>query len=210
MKYSCDPVIDMWVKENITELQKLEWNDLIQIPDANYQRAAYGIFTADQKMKMWNSKIIDLLELDWSEGERAHILALQKIISQHDVWFETRTTKAKKDREAIEDEIILITYKWIDYCYDVLKWDKKVIAAITATPQKVLSKEGELFLSDGIATRGGVVVNPGRPGTNPSCDCAVKSDYCMGSEKCTETPCDEPHNENCGFLLLYRCKGLCK
>lgn len=209
-KYSCDPDIEMWVKENMAELQKMEWDDIIQIPDANYQRAAYGIFTVEQKINMWNSKISDLLNLDWSDLEKAHILKLQEIINEHGAWFETRNGKTKKVVETIEDEIILITYKWIDYCYGVLKWDKNTIAAIAATPQKVLSKTGGLFLPDGIATRGGVVINPGRPGTNPSCDCAVKSDYCMGSENCTETTCDEPANENCGFLLLYRCKGLCK
>ena len=62
LAFSCDPIVDQWVKANYNELQTISRQDFISLPDESYQRATYASFSPQKQMKLWETKINEAIE----------------------------------------------------------------------------------------------------------------------------------------------------
>ncbi len=210
LAFSCDPIVDQWVKANYNELQTISRQDFISLPDESYQRATYASFSPQKQMELWETKINEALELDWTPQEKEHILTLESIIKSNPHWFQNEKDISEYEDQAIEDEITLQMYVWIEYARTHFNWNSNVIYALLISPNKIVSKDGQLFHAE--ITRSSITINPGDEGSIPAefCDCSVESDYCPTNFTCKEGSCFEPTVDKCGFFLKYSCDGLCK
>lgn len=193
--YSCDKEVDEWTKSNLEAIQQMdrtEWSKL----ELKYQKGAYRAFSGNQRIDLWRGKITEALSLDWSAKERAHLVALLKIVESNPTWF----SNEMNNNEAEQDNMTLTMYRWMEYATETLKWNKDLLYAIVATPQKMIDKTGDLY---------GTPLTKGPIGpAGDSCNCNFKSDWCRNTT-CSPARCNE-QPQGCGTLWMTACNGTCQ
>lgn len=193
--YSCNKDIDEWVHENLTEIRTLSrstWNNL----DENLKVPTYRAFTQQQKINFWNSKITEVLQMEWNEAETAHLNKILDFIKKNPFYFDTNKIITDEEQEAID----IFSYRWVEEAKTELGWDMPLIYAIVATGNTLLNKEGKIQTSvQSKATR------------SSGCECEIEQiiAWCLTSS-CEESMIDcEPSDHGCGFLGIYKCNGTC-
>lgn len=208
-RYSCNPEANAWAERNLNEIRQMEREQFCAIPYDEYQRAAFRVFSPQQRVQVWLGKIAQTLKLGWNEAERAHIVKLQEIITEHGDWFESRTTKMQA--EEVDDDITLTMFEWAEYAYETLHWTKEQVYALAVTPNAVQSTDGKVARK----LRLGELEDPEtpeKPGPGPDwsvmdCYCNVNHDFCSAGS-CVARNCIVS-NQGCGWLLVQECNGVC-
>lgn len=218
--YSCNSVVNRWVKDNLDDIATMTRGEFIQLNDLSLQRGVYIAFTPEQKASVWTEKIKEVLAMDWNEKEREHIEKLLIVIEQNYSWFASSSVKISKE----EDQIQLFSYKWIDYAANELNWDGKLIYGIVSTPNILISKDGEVLETfkpayNASLTRTRLETENTSPQA-PSCDCNIgeswkfiicpvsDADLLLGNNPCIALTCTK--KRSCGLLWLSECDGMCK
>ncbi|MBQ8501212.1 MAG: bacteriocin fulvocin C-related protein [Bacteroides sp.] len=194
--FCCDPEINGWIKENLTDIQCMTRSEWKELPE-DLKNPSFGAFTPEQKITFWLERINAILELDWNAEEKEHIVNLESIIIDHPHWFDISNRT-----EEIEDEIAIYAFKWIKYAREELKWEDKTIGSVIASGNDLLNKNGLVEMN----TSGYSIELASNSET--ACNCNQTYDFCSGIEDfCSDKECREvPY---CGWLLISTCNGLC-
>ena len=129
LTYSCDPDIDIWVKENIASIQQMTRSEFIEVNNASTQRGGYNAMTTEQKHNIWLEKLNAVITLEWTKKEVEHIESLINTIKNNLDWLE--------EIDDNNNEFHLWTYKWVEYAKEVLNWRDETIYAIVGTPNNI-------------------------------------------------------------------------
>ena len=203
--FSCDRDANKWANNNLTEIRQMSSKDFIEIGDLVYMRAAYNVFTPDQRQSLWIEKLETVLKLDWTEKESQFIESMLEFLKANSYFF-------SKDRDLKEFEKIEIElYKFAEYAREELKWDNKLWYRIVGTPQEINENKeiiSKFEISPNIKTRG------------ENCDCNSSIPWEPDSSgnwflcnalfhQCdTRKECD-PTSWGCGNWWWYGCNGIC-
>lgn len=206
--YSCDKIINKWAETNISNIRSMSSSEFREIR-YGYQRAAYRVFTPEQRKNLWVSKFENTLSLDWSDAEREHIKLLQSIMNKYLSIFTGTYTETEKN------ELLIEAYKWVSDAKEILKWDNKLISSIAGNPNYLSNKAGTLSLSGNRKFIDNVKTKTETGGERPKCECniyesgAIISDCdnskggCFGSNQCEKT------SLGCGLFWGDPCNGEC-
>ena len=200
--YSCNREIDHWVRENINNISKITREDFLAYRnDVDRQKAIYAALSPEQKTHLWKAKIEDVLSLSWSEKERMHIASLLTIIDTTPFFFDPSL------QDKYENEIDIISYKWVSFAQEELKWQNEIYAiAMTLNPisrldEQLIVDESHLDTIKSTKTRSEVL----------ACSChttsGITNGACTSGYKCVTGNCEEVRN--CGVLGASKCIGIC-
>lgn len=207
--YSCDPLADDWVKENLIEVQIMTRSSWLKLNEReSVKKAAYVAFYPEIKKKFWADKIIEVInDFSWNEKEKDHLSLLLDYVNKTDIF----------NRKEVSEDFELFVYKWNEYAVNELNWTRKLIYAITANGNRLLSKSG-----DTAGTSDEEFDNKTRMKTNsedsgyPNCSCSQQSDWCdiFGEIppwvlSCSGYNCKQ-QVKGCGTLWEFPCDGICK
>ncbi len=198
--YSCNPKLNKLVSKNTDVIKEMSSNEVLSYRhDVSLQKAIYNALTSDQKLKLWKKKLDDILLLEWTEKEINHIELMLDILESHTYLFEFNY------HPEFEDEIDLISYKWVNYAKEELRWDNNTIYAVSMTINPVTKINGELIVderwsedSSTIKTKNEIIL---------ACKCS-NSGSCPGGFTCMTGSCERA--SGCGFGGFSKCVGLCQ
>lgn len=197
--YSCDPTIEEYVKSHISEINTMTRADILGLQPM-VTKAFYNAFTAEHKLAFWIDKLNEVLLLDWNDEEMNHINMLIDYINENNYIFDNSFNENSEKWDSFE----LAIYKWVIYAEDVLKWDKKLVANIIASGDKLINKKGELAIP--IKSNSPMVLNR----SEIDCKCSTQSDWCFTmNTTCGTTFRDCKPVDGCGTFFQYVCDGLC-
>lgn len=196
--YSCDKQIDNWVHENLSGIQKMsraEWEEL----NEELKLPAYRAFNLKQRIDFWNEKLNAVLELEWSEGEMAHINSLIDFINEHQHFLNGYNFLSDDEK----NEFDLFIYKWKDKAKMEYGWSDKLLYAFLASGNTLLDAEGTLSKTSALSKVEALAA------TESNCNCSRSSDWCtVTMHTCEETSCETVRG--CGTLFIYDCDGRCE
>lgn len=202
-KFSCNETIDAWVKEHLSEIQKMTRSEWLE-SDARFSIPMYRAFTPNQRIDFWRKKFQELKTLSWTRDELAHILYLENFFENH---LDLFRTQRPSDQQL--DELDAFLYKWKTVATEDLGWTNELAFAIVASGQKVLDTKGTLQPM----VKGKWIGNISGDKDNnkmESCNCHIDSFFTCGQqEACENTPCDET-SLGCGGFLVWSCDGRCE
>ena len=194
--YSCDPVVDAWTKANIDEIRAMSRTDFLNLSMA-HQRAAFNVYTPQQRINLWKEKLEETLLLEWTASERIHIETLLNMVVNNDEWF-------SNDRsEEVMDQIAIEIYRWTEYAREELGWDRKLGYALLGTPQ-IMNAHKEVNSSLPLPS----FSKQEGSGNRGKCECSTSSNWCSDTGCLYVASCDAS-SLGCGTMWLYSCDGLC-
>jgi hypothetical protein len=197
--YSCNKGINDYIINNLDEIHCLTRSEWLN-NEESYKNPIFSAFTPEQKIQFWNEKLGETLLLDWNESEIAHIQKALDFVNDPDnyIYFDVSYTKS-------DDELDLFDtffYKWFQYAYNELGWNKKIIASILATGNRVIDTQGNILTNNTEKMLSSSEVR--------SCNCnrSAIGDFCTNAS-CEGSECVESVN-GCGLLLIQSCNGICE
>ncbi len=205
--YSCDPAINLFVKENIKTYQsmtRLEWKSLSQ----DLKIPVYRTFSEKQKIQFWQNKQQELMVFFKDDNySREHVLKLYNYINSHPNFFKKGYLKNKKLQDFKS-----FTGKWIKEALD-LGWSIQLVFAVSATGEQVNDKLLQNLSKAKLPT----------PQPMGECACSQKSDFCdifgelHGVVACRSWNCnnlkeeeDDLEEGGCGLFWKFKCDGICR
>lgn len=197
--YSCNKEINQWVHDNINDIKNMSrstWNDL----DESVKRATLRAFTPQQKNEFWKDKLNEVLQMEWNEEEKAHLLIILNFINENPHIFDKSIERTDEEQENMD----IFFYNWVEEAKSQLNWDMKLISGIVATGNTLIDKDGTIRLTQ---TSRALVKTSGE--SECECEQAQFIAWCLTSD-CEESRsgCEYLVGE-CGFLGLYDCDGTC-
>lgn len=204
--YSCNPEINQWAIDNAEELQKMTRKEFLELENLDYQFAALGVFSAEQKISIWKGKIDQVLSLNvWNDLEKNHIESLYTIIDNNKSWFKDNRLKTKSALESQENDILKTEYLWCEYAAETLHWTNEFTYKLISDPTDAVIANGKILPN----TRYNTTINPDIK--KKDCNCTeLGADWgrsCYGPSCDTFKTCNTVHR--CGLLGSSRCTGLC-
>jgi len=210
--YSCNPTIDKWAKDHLSEIGTMTRAQFLDLGEA-YQRAAFNAFPPQQRINLWKEKLEETLQLEWTSSERSHIEALLNMVLKNNTWFENVRSQEVIEHYEIE------TYRWNDDAINNLQWDLGTIYAITYTLSTVIKNNDKVLVVESPLSPSGAnsIKTKSESGGGGICECHVgnffsnlnclfKSGFSVICEDddCWFVPA------GCGSLCLQSCDGVCK
>lgn len=203
--YSCNESEDLWVKQNILEVQSLtraEWNTL----DENLKVPAYRSFSIEKKQQFWIEKLEYVLtSFQWNDKEYEHLLLIKDSIVKNLNWF--IPNKSKSDKEL--NEYQLFAYNWMEYSKEELNWSNELIAAICGTMNDFEFINKEIYIK---RTKNSNLSLPKTRAEHYTAPCNCKYENVIITT-CLFTGCEEGYctktEDGCGWLLGEDCNGIC-
>lgn len=211
--FSCDERINHWVETNLKTVHQLNRQQWLTIKTIDQKIATYRGFTSEQKHKFWHDKLEEVKMLDWSSEELDHIDTLIDFIDKYNKIF-TDKFKNKAIDEELEDTFDVFMYTWKQDAKDKFNWSDRTLYAITASGDKMLSKDGDIQLPKGIT----IIEQMSIPDeNNGDCICNNPENYCnfilqIMSPGTIEFDCSENgcrQSDGCGDFFQARCNGQC-
>jgi len=130
-KKSSSNEVELWVKNNLTEIRQIreEFKNTIHTLDQYLYAQESGKFTFFQEHLLWVGKILEVLEFDWTEQERKHLeLLLELIVLYPTDYFGVEFL------EFVSEESLKKGLEWLTYAEKELGWDDDLIDALLHTP----------------------------------------------------------------------------
>lgn len=196
--YSCNKEVNEWVNEHLDEVRvmtRTEWKELSPV----LGKACFVAFLPQQKVEFWDLKMEQVLSLDWSEAERAHLIRLRSFLASNSYIFDP----ALLYEEANYDKFDRFMYSWSDDAQEELGWTRELIGSIAASGYDLKAPSVQL-------TQGDVAIVPntqGLGGYQLSCNCNHEHDFCESGTDCIDSDCED--GWGCGWVWLQRCDGRC-
>lgn len=203
--YSCDKEINELVTKNLTEYSSMTRDEWLKLPDS-LKIPVYRTFSVDLKYKFWQKKCEELLSLEWSDAERAHINALYNFIKDRPQFF----SDSYFDNEASLAEFENFISEWYRKAHDDLGWPRPLIYYIAVVGYKLTGDMQHNF-DDGGGLGGG---SGGGGGSSNDCGCSQTNDWCdlageTGGVSCKSHTCNTT-SSGCGWFWKFSCNGICK
>lgn len=202
LNYSCDKEINFWVKGNISNITKMTSDEVLSYRnDVTRQKAIYAALSPEQKKDLWKAKVENVLSLSWTEQEKAHIASLLKIIDASPFLFDSSI------QDQYEDEIDIISYKWVSFAQEELGWYREIYA-IAMTFNPITRLNDQLIVDESLINA--IELTKTRS-ESLACSChassGITTGVCPSGFSCVTGGCDKVRN--CGFLGANECIGLC-
>lgn len=150
-------------------------------------------------------KLEETLNLEfWNVKERQHIRKLISLLKQNECYFYDNRS------DSDHDVLYIATYKWAKYGVKEFCWSPKLIAAIVANPNKLISKAGLVENASDLTTRADHF--DGSATEMETCECNTLGEYalfddckngCFGTALCKKT------TWRCGLFFGDPCNGMC-
>lgn len=209
--YSCNPEIDLWVKENKQTIDVMSTNEFLSL-ERDYQKASYIAFSSKQREFLWVSKITETLQLNWNENEKMHLEKLLVVLKEYSRIFE------KDCPEEYKDEFKVWVYQWIKDGEEAFNWSPKLIKNLLSSPNQLLNKDGDI--KEGRIKKINYVKTRSENDKDErrTCNCYSTSnqgegiffDDCSEYSHCVQGYWDcKPKGVGCGFFFLDPCDGYC-
>lgn len=198
--YSCDPDVDQWTKEHLSEIKTMTRSNWLEVEGEDYKKAVYIAFTPDQEILFWKEKLSEVLELDWNSEERNHIKLLINYIEQNPELFD--------DMNSDKDSFEKFVYLWLERAREELKWDDSIIYAIAVSGERMIDTKGTL------GTINSRSLTPTSK-TKSDCTCNGGINVCGPGNITAFYVCEQPDGgceiipKSCGFLFQSECNGDC-
>lgn len=204
LQYSCDENINAWVKNNLSDIEIVEWDELSQM-ELEYQRAAFKALNANQRQGFWVEKIKETANLDWDKKEKAHIGFLLTEILSNSHWF---IPDYFKDNQDEYDKFLIFFYKWIEYGKEKLNWNDNIIHSIIGTLKAPSMKD-----ETDVSTVDTDIIRL-KSDTEKNCNCNTKLGNSYNECNSNFKHCSTQKNcivgsWGCAALFLGKCTGLC-
>ncbi len=193
LEFSCDPVINSFVVENMAELSKISTQELTSY-ETPLQKAVFRSWSPERKRQAWLEKLQYVLDhQSFSEDERKHIFKLVNHIVEG--YF--------KDQLKPEGKLIRNNFSkdWLDVAANDLGWDDRFIA-FCVYRLYVDQSQFEIEFSSLKSTSLSMSANS----ESGTCNCNISNDFCSGGN-CASSGCTS--SSGCGWLWSQRCNGLC-
>ena len=116
--YSCDPIVERWTNDNLSEISKMSRVSFLSLENDEYKRAAYRTFGIDKQRRFWMEKYKELKKMDWSDVEWRHIEQIYSLVLD-----EEKSILNALDLEN-DDELLKFIYHWQEYARETLGWSK--------------------------------------------------------------------------------------
>ena len=197
--YSCEPEIDAWVKTNVNLVEQMSRTQIIKYNE-DTQKAIYRAFKPNQRFKLWEDKLNEVSELNWTQEEEEHIFKLKKEMKED--WF-SDDIKLNSNKSLM---IEMFLKSWISDGMEKFGWSKNLIGSMISKTEPLTDTKGTLLYFNENQTNivpFGLVV---------SCNCNKSDDWCPevgGFGHCNDETCATNSN-GCGTLWLSSCNGKCR
>lgn len=198
--YSCDPIINDWVKDNIQEIKTFEREQLLEL-SSDYMRAAYITLEPIQAQLFWIQKFDEMLNLVfWNEKEHDHLQNMQDFISSNAMFFDKNNKT-----DTIRDQFEIFIYRWKEYGREELNWTDQTMYFMLA--------QGDRFTYDNyqgvenISKETPMIKSSSEFTPSLKCNChfgglTSPAKYCNPSYWCAEA------GWGCGDFFASPCDGL--
>ncbi|MGG6545368.1 UNVERIFIED_CONTAM: bacteriocin fulvocin C-related protein [Prevotella sp. 15_C9] len=205
--YSCDKYTDNWAKANLSELQVMNRESWLQLPE-RVNLAAFRAMLPSKKVLFWKQKFEEVKKLKWTNLELQHIQKAENFLITNKKWI-----FAKKLSNEDLDKIDSFFYSWQKYAKEKLNWDQAVIYGIVGTGYPMMDKEGTLKINKEkrLSMADNLQENDEIGGNSIECHC--KEDHVLACFPLTQMYCEKSHcdktNTGCGWLFTAPCDGTC-
>ena len=187
---SCDPDVNLWAKNNLTELYQAQRPEIVAIP-LSRQMAIYNGLTSVKKAELWKAKLSLLIDNeDYSITEKKFFSRLIEQLSPELLSNREDSLIKELDRQAKE---VFMTDRQ-RYFFAVCTWmtEKEYYKAHYADAP--------------VLTRFDDPVNEDLP----NCDCRHDIGcFTLGGDCNDKADCNSKP-KGCGFLGYYECNGMCE
>lgn len=202
--YSCNKEINELVKKNFTQYSSITREEWLKLPDS-LKIPVYRTFSVDLKYEFWQQKREELLSLEWSYAERAHINVLYDFIKKRPQFF----SDDYFDNEALLAQFENFIRDWYSKAYNDLGWSRPLIYYVAVVGHK-LTGDMQQHFKEGGGLGGGTPDG----GTSNDCGCSQTNDWCdlvgeAGGVSCKSHPCNKT-SSGCGWFWSFSCNGICK
>lgn len=205
--YSCNPEIDLWVKENKEAIEEMPTDEFLSL-ERSYQKASYLVLSPEQRKNLWVEKLTETLKLDWNKEEKGHLEKLLIGLKAHSSIFLEDCTEEDKG------EFKVFVYQWAKEGEETFGWSSELIRNLLLSPNPLLNKKGEI--KEGKRGNMKMIKTRSENQDKRNCDCyspsngegMLKNDcssdsWCVGSSDCN------PKWAGCGIFYLDPCDGYC-
>ena len=128
---------DEWVATHLDEIHQMTRADWLKL-DYPLSKPVFVAFTPTQKEAFWRDKIQEVLALEWSDAERAHIKECL-------AWMETHREMFSGSNKAILQESEDFFLEWAAEGIEKFRWSKHLPAAIAVAGNRMTNKNGDLI-----------------------------------------------------------------
>lgn len=208
-QYSCDPLANTWVKENMSVIKSMTRSTWLKLDESEpIKRAAFVALSPEKQRLFWEDKITEVVEqFEWTDQEMEHLNLLLNFIKKTDIFY----------KDEVDENFEIFVYQWNDYALNELKWTKKLIFSIAASGDKLINKDGGVLESTkDELTNNHIASDPENPGYSV-CTCSQRSDFCDPFNDIPDWVLNcNSYNYNCnnvpgcGLLWQFTCDGICK
>ena len=183
--YSCDPVVDSWVKENKIAIANFSREEIASYP-INYQKPILRTLTSTRKKQLWQEKVDYILKLELSKDE-------VKVLQWYSDIFQKLDYSSNENSEYLQEEMkekAIIAMKEFG-------WSKSFI-------YKSFFVIGDFEKYENISIENDVKNQNKGQG---DCDCRYDMGCGLFYGDCTEGYCES--EDDCGFFGNAECTGSC-
>lgn len=202
--YSCDPIVNEWIINNMGRILKITPAELLQY-NLETQRAIFCAMNPQQRYEVWTYKIDSVLQLDWSQSVKTHITNLRNNLDQN--WF---------DEESLCDTVYALQVDsllraWIKYSFDTLHLSGGLVFSIGCRID--IPKDNNVLLpTESLDFDTSQLKDSGGGGTG-SCKCSTADDWCdlvgdFGECRSKLQSCKHT-TWGCGWFWKEPCNGMC-
>lgn len=199
--YSCNETINQKTIRTISENQNISRYDLAHIEDLEYQMAIFRSLTPENKVRIFNEKVIaEQNNPNLSTGEK---VILNQLIAYLQPEHYTTLNSAFQNYAQTQESILRSTYGWDD------------AKVFVFTNSWMLESEINYLIANKPGTGGGTGGGGtgGTGGGNNYCNCYY-SYYCFVKQgfqgSCVDGGCKTPPKAGCGIWGTSNCTGKCE
>lgn len=199
---SCDPAINAWAKESISEFENSSVEDIVQLP-LSRQQAIYRGISGKKKMELWSAKFQHTFMDDrLNKSEKEQLMSLYSRMS-------AKIFDSTEEWEVLESYLC----EWESAMREQYNWDDTKFFLYC----QIWLTESQLKRAvhyDSITKSIGDIVSGMGSGTTESSKCTCLTDiYCSfaeGQYRCEIENNKCELNNGCGWLGGQSCTGTCK
>lgn len=202
--YSCDPKVDLFVKENLSELTSLSRANLLSKYDLETQKSIFRAATPQKRYDLWKDKFETVLsQKRWSEEEIKHIRAVANYM-RVDFYVKSNMAESKK----LNNNINSYMNKWINEARNDFKWTDETIRSMAFSLYDNEAQFQSQLESDKLKR-----LNTTASATTVEENCSCNPDngvavYDCGTS-CKTGDC-KTSDYGCGYFYVQTCNGTCQ
>lgn len=131
-----DSVAEAWAEANKDKIMKMTRSEWLKLPTDGMRRAAYIMFTPEQRVRFWKDKLTDIARYDkFSEEEKNHVMKLYDFVDSHQSLFTGKQMTPEQ-----ETEVDTFMAGWMQTAENKFKWSRQMVYSIAASGEEMVIK----------------------------------------------------------------------